>query len=52
MNTYEAKVLLRQSLICLAMSMEQIRLRETEKCMGYDEPMQDHLAQCTTTKTP
>ena len=52
MNTYEAKVLLRQSLVCLAMSMEQIRIRETEKCMGYDEPMQDHLAQCTTTKTP
>ena len=52
MNTYEAKVLLRQSLICLAMSMEQIRLRETEKCIGYDEPMQDHLAQCTSTKVP
>ena len=47
MNTYEAKNLLLQSLRCLAMSMEQIRLREIEKVAGYDEPMQDHLAQCT-----
>ena len=44
MNTYEAKKLLLQSLRCLAMSMEQIRQRETEKVMGDDEPMQDHLA--------
>ena len=52
MNTYEAKILLRQSLRCLAMSMEQIRLREIEKVAGVDEPMQDHLAQCTCTLTP
>ena len=52
MNTYEAKILLMQSLRCLAMSMEQIRLREIEKVVGDDEPMQDHLAQCTAAKTP
>ena len=34
MNTYEAKELLANSLKCLAMSMEQIRQRETEKVMG------------------
>ena len=47
MNTYEAKVLLANSLRCLVMSMEQIRLREIEKVVGREEPMQDHLAQCT-----
>ena len=52
MNTYEAKKLLLQSLRCLAMSMEQIRQRETEKVMGDDEPMQDHLAECTSARTP
>ena len=52
MDTYEAKELLANSLRCLAMSMEQIRLRETEKCMGYEEPMQDHLAECTWPHQP
>ncbi len=52
MDTYEAKELLANSLRCLAMSMEQIRLRETEKCMGYEEPMQDHLAECTWARHP
>lgn len=47
MNTYEAKVLLANSLRCLVMSMEQIRLREIEKVVGREEPMQDHLAECT-----
>lgn len=47
MNTYEAKELLANSLRCLAMSMEQIRLREIEKVVGREEPMQDHLAECT-----
>ena len=52
MDTYEAKNLLAESLMCLARSMEQIRLRETEKCVGFDEPMQDHLAQCTHNRHP
>lgn len=52
MNTYEAKGLLLDSLRCLARSMEQIRIRETEKCMGRNEPMQDFLAQCAHTKIP
>ena len=47
MDTYEAKNLLADSLRCLCRSMEQIRLRECQKCVGYDEPMQDHLAECT-----
>ena len=47
MDTYEAKKLLADSLRCLTRSMDQIRLRELEKVMGDDEPMQDHLAQCT-----
>ena len=47
MNTYEAKVLLENSLRCLAISMEQIRMREIEKVVGREEPMQDHLAECT-----
>lgn len=52
MDTYEAKELLANSIRCLAMSMEQIRLRETEKCVDLDEPMQDHLAQCTHSRVP
>lgn len=52
MNTFEAKNLLVNSLRCLAMSMEQIRLREIEKVEGDDEPMQDHLAECTCCLTP
>lgn len=52
MNTFEAKNLLVNSLRCLARSMEQIRLREIEKVAGDDEPMQDHLAQCTCALTP
>ena len=47
MNTYEAKVLLENSLRCLAISMEQIRLREIDKVVGREEPMQDYLAECT-----
>jgi hypothetical protein len=47
MDCKEAKELLADSLRCLARSMEQIKLRELEKCIGYDEPMQDHLAECT-----
>ena len=43
MNTYEAKELLANSLRCLAMSMEQIRLREIEKVVGREEPMQDGM---------
>lgn len=41
MDTYEAKKLLADSLRCLARSMDQIRLRELEKVMGDDEPMQE-----------
>ena len=52
MDTYEAKVLLEDSVRCLARMMDQIRLRETEKAMGCDEPMQDHLAECTWAQTP
>lgn len=52
MDTYEAKELMEDSLRCLARMMEQIRLREIEKVVGYDEPMQDHLAQCTLNVTP
>ena len=47
MDTYEAKELLANSLRCLAISMEQIRLREIGKVVGREEPMQDHLAECT-----
>ena len=52
MDTYEATKLMENSVCCLARMMEQIRLRETEKAIGYDEPMQDHLAQCTLSATP
>ena len=52
MDTYEAKELLADSLRCLCRSMEQIRLREIEKVVGYDEPMQDHLAECTWAIVP
>lgn len=52
MDTYEAKELMEDSVRCLARMMEQIRLREIEKVMGNDEPMQDHLAQCTMAVTP
>ena len=52
MDTYEAKNLLADSLRCLCRSMEQIRLRECQKCVGYDEPMQDHLAECTHAIVP
>lgn len=48
MDTYEAKVLLEDSVRCLARMMDQIRLRELEKCVGWNEPMQDHLAQCVS----
>ena len=52
MDTYEAKELLADSLRCLCRSMEQIRLREIGKVVGYDEPMQDHLAECTHAIVP
>ena len=52
MDTYEAKELMEDSLRCLARMMEQIRLREIEKVVGYDEPMQDHLAQCVSPVPP
>ena len=47
MDCYEAKELLADSLRCLTRSMAQITAREVEKCVGFDEPMQDHLAECT-----
>ncbi len=47
MDCYEAKELLAESVRCLARTMDQVRLRELEKCVGKDEPMQDHLASCT-----
>ena len=40
------------SVRCLARMMDQIRIRETEKAMGDDEPMQDHLAECTWALSP
>lgn len=52
MDTYEAKELLEESVRCVARMMEQIRLREIEKVEGYDEPMQDHLAECTWAVVP
>ena len=52
MDTFEAKNLLEESVRCVARMMEQIRLRECEKVMGLDEPMQDHLAQCSQTFAP
>ena len=52
MDTFEARELLDESVCCLARMMDQIRLRETEKVMGWDEPMQDHLAQCTWAHAP
>jgi hypothetical protein len=52
MDTYEAKILLYDSLCCLARMMEQIRIRECEKAMGNDEPMQDHLALCVAGSIP
>lgn len=52
MDTFEAKELLVDSLRCLCRSMEQIRLREIEKVEGYDEPMQDHLSECTWSLVP
>lgn len=53
MDTYEAKELLEDSVRCLARMMEQIRLREIEKVIIYDdEPMQDHLAQCVSPVPP
>ena len=52
MDTYEAKNLLEDSVRCVARMMDQIKHRETEKVMGWDEPMQDHLAQCTWTIEP
>lgn len=47
MDCYEAKELLADGLRCLTRMMAQIKEREVEKCIGYDEPMQDHLAECT-----
>lgn len=47
MELYEAKAILGTSLRCLAMSMEEIRKREIDMVRGQDEPMQDHLAECT-----
>lgn len=52
MDTFEAKNLLEESVRCVARTMEQIRLREIEKIEGYDEPMQDHLAECTWAEVP
>ncbi len=52
MDTFEAKNLLEESVRCVARMMEQIRLRECEKVMGLDEPMQDHLAQCSQIFAP
>ena len=52
MDTFEAKNLLEESVRCVARAMEQIRLREIEKIEGYDEPMQDHLAECTWAEVP
>lgn len=52
MDTYEAKVLMEDSVRCLARMMEQIRLREIGKVVGDDEPMQDHLAQCVSPVPP
>jgi hypothetical protein len=52
MDTYEAKIILEDSVRCVARMMEQIRLRETEKVMGWDEPMQDHLSECTWAMEP
>ena len=45
MDTHEANQLMEESLRCLARMMEQIKLREIGKVVGWDEPMQDHLAQ-------
>lgn len=47
MEYIEAKGLLENSVRCVAMSMEQIRHRLIDRVMGKDEPMQDHLAECT-----
>lgn len=52
MDCYEAKELLADGLRCLARSMAQIKAREVEKCVGVDEPMQDHLAECTHSIRP
>lgn len=47
MEYIEAKELLENSVRCVAMSMEQVRRRLIEQVVGKDEPMQDHLAECT-----
>lgn len=47
MEYIEAKELLENSVRCVAMSMEQIRIRLIDHVVGRDEPMQDHLASCT-----
>ena len=47
MEYIEAKELLENSVRCVAMSMEQIRRRLIDHVEGKDEPMQDHLAECT-----
>lgn len=52
MDTYEAKNLLYGGLCNLARMMDQIRIRECEKVMGIDEPMQDHLAMCVAGSIP
>ena len=53
MDTLEAKVLMEDSVCCLARMMEQIRLREIEKAADlHDEPLQDHLAECTSAIAP
>ena len=47
MEYIEAKELLENSVRCVAISMEQIRRRLLDQVVGRDEPMQDHLAECT-----
>lgn len=49
MDCYELKELLAESVRNLARTMDQVRLRELEKCVGKDEPMQDHLSICVET---
>ena len=47
MEYIEAKELLENSVRCVAMAMEQIRHRMIDYVMERNEPMQDHLAECS-----
>ena len=48
----EALMALRLELSSLCMLMESVRQEQIDKVAGEYLPMQDHLAQCTSTKVP